>query len=117
MIEIGLKKSDNPGGTLIYSAVEDGRALGECVFSAGVREGEILSVKMAGDGLRGVADGLLRSALSYMSVRGISRALCRGGVDEGLLRGVGFKDGGGVWSVEPDAVFGGCGKNNTRMPE
>jgi hypothetical protein len=109
MIEIGLKKSEVPGGPLTYVAAESGQTLGECVFTSGTRKGEILKIEMTADGLSGVADGLLRSALSYMSVHGISRAECRSGVDEKLLVGVGFKKDGGVWSVEPDAVFGGCG--------
>jgi hypothetical protein len=107
MIEIRLKSADAPDGTLEYVAAQGGRRLGACVFTAG-ETGEILSVSTL-PGEEGLADGLIRSALSLMDRRGSLTAVCRGGADEKILRAVGFSRKDGVWVMEPAKLGHPCG--------
>ena len=98
------------GVILVYEAVDNSERLGYCVFSIKGDMGRLYQVVMCGKGLMSIADGLIRSTLSLMFRRGVTIAVCTGGVDSGLLLGIGFKQTVDEWKISlTESFFAGCG--------
>jgi hypothetical protein len=105
------------GGYLVYEAMEGENAFGSCIFGITGSQGRFYRVQMNGDGLYGIADGLVRSALSLMVQRGVKEAVsdstadAAGAIDAKLLWGTGFRQCGGQWHrTLSEGFFSGCGK-------
>lgn len=121
MIEINLLKEEaaselcrkygvtGQSGLLVYCAVEGDTQLGSCIFSIDGETGRLFRVDMVDGSLYGIADGLVRSALSLMVQRGARLVTCDGGVDGRLLLGTGFTQNDGIWQREiSESFFAGC---------
>lgn len=97
--------------TFVYAATQGDESFGVCIFEMEGEAGRILCIRMREAGLAPIADGLLRSAMSLMVVRGVRKAECAAVIEPALLRRAGFREQGGVYSTAlSETFFAGCEK-------
>lgn len=107
-----------PAGTLAYRMTQGGRKTGLCLFclEAAAARGVLLLVAAEEEGLL-LADGLIRSAVSWLYDRGAARVFAAQGTLHGakpdaealLFRRLGFGPAQGGWELEvTENFFKGC---------
>ncbi len=104
-------KIEQTGALQVYAAYEKGEELGFCGFEKNAGDGVLLFTSLADVSLKPIEDGLLRSTLAYMFDAGVKIVTCRGGVEQKMLKRLGFveKDGVNTLSLSNSFLTQGCG--------
>lgn len=104
-------------GTKIYAARdgEQGRAAAFCIFETEGKRGVLRCIQVREAAYEFLTDGMLRAALNYMLLHGVTEAEARCNVDIRLLRRLGFSEKEGVErAAVTEAMFGGCASGSVR---